>query len=567
MEAHTLSAPRIRVNMIVEGRNPRTTADYDQEELKEFAESIRASGGVATPILLRPWQEGKFQLVAGWRRWRSTIIAYGDGDEVTIPADIRVLTDEEADRLALVENTDRKAMTPLDEAEGAARILATCKGDRAEAARQLGWKQHMLDQRLALMYATPEVRAALRKKEILLGHAELLAGLRKESQLQALASLMAAPALIEVSAFKSMLERMALSLGNAIFDKADCAGCQHNSGTQQAMFGEAIKDGNCTNKVCYDAKVDAEVQSRAKALEVDYQVVRIVRAGDNFTLAHLQAEGPKGVGTEQALACRSCQNFGAAVSAMADSAGKVYRDQCMDTPCHTRMVAARIRAEQEAAKPKVESTVPAKAKEGKESGSAKQSAAKAPAAPLAKVEPSKAVIEYRERVWRAIFSKVTLAADPATNRCILLALAFTRASNLDSHAMSSKAKEAGIDLNGFNPAEVLDKALQLQQQVLGNAVGLIAGHTSTTLPINDVVGMLKVLNVQIADHWKVNAEFFDLLTKNEIDFVCTKIGIKEAMAGAYAKAQTGKKDEYIKAIMGLGADFKYEGRIPPFMNW
>ena len=69
MEAHTLSAPRIRVNMIVEGRNPRTTADYDQEELKEFAESIRASGGVATPILLRPWQEGKFQLVAGWRRW------------------------------------------------------------------------------------------------------------------------------------------------------------------------------------------------------------------------------------------------------------------------------------------------------------------------------------------------------------------------------------------------------------------------------------------------------------------------------------------------------------------
>ncbi len=564
MEAHTLSAPRIRVNMIVEGRNPRTTADYDQEELKEFAESIRASGGVATPILLRPWQEGKFQLVAGWRRWRSTIIAYGDGDEVTIPADIRVLTDEEADHLALVENTDRKAMTPLDEAEGAARILATCKGDRGEAARQLGWKQHMLDQRLALMYAIPEVRAALRKKDILLGHAELLAGLRKESQQQALASLMAAPALIEVGTFKSMLERMALSLGNAIFDKADCAGCQHNSGTQQAMFGEAIKDGNCTNKVCYDAKVDTVVQSRAKALESDYQVVRIVRAGDNFTLAHLQAEGPKGVGTEQAFACRSCQNFGAAVSAMADSAGKVYRDQCMDTPCHTRMVAARIRSEQEAAKPKV---APATATEGKESGAAKQPASKVSGAPLEKVEPSKAVIEYRERVWRAIFSKVTLAADPATNRCILLALAFTRSSHLDGRAMSSKAMEVGIDLNGISTAEVLDKALQLQQQVLGNAVGLIAGHTSTTLPINDVVGMLKVLNVQIADHWKVNAEFFDLLTKNEIDFVCTKIGIKEAMSGAYAKVQAGKKDDYIKAIMGLGADFKYEGRIPPFMNW
>lgn len=567
MEPHTLSAPRIPVNMIVEGRNPRTTDDYDEEELKEFAESIKASGGVATPILLRPWQDGKFQLVAGWRRWRSTIIAYGDGDEVTIPADIRVLTDEEVDHLALVENTDRKAMSPVDEAEGAARVLAACKGDRAETARQLGWKPHMLDQRLALMYATPEVRTALRKKQILLGHAELLAALRKESQQQALTSLLSAPALIDVGNFKSMLERMSLSLGNAIFDKADCAGCQHNSGTQQAMFGEAIKDGNCTNKICFDAKVDAVVQSRAKGLEVEYQVVRIVRAGDNFTLTHLQAEGPKGVGAEQALACRSCKNFGAAVSAMADTAGKVYRDQCMDTPCHTRMVASRIRAQQDAAKSKTAPAAPGKTIEGKEADASKRPPSKEPAAPLKKVEPSKAVIEYREQVWRAIFSKVALAADPATNRCILLALAFTRPSNLDSHGMSNKAEEIGIDLKGLNPAEVLDKALQLEHQALASAVNLIAGYTSKTMPINDVVGMLKVLNVKIEDHWKVNATFFDLLTKNEIDFVCTKIGIKEALSGAYAKAQTGKKDEYIKAIMGLGDSFNYEGRIPPFMNW
>lgn len=564
MELHTLSAPRIPVNLIVEGRNPRTTADYDIEELKEFAESIRASGGVAQPILLRPWTDGKFQIVAGWRRWRGTIIAFGEGDDVTIPADIRVLTDDEADRLALVENTDRKPMTPLDEAEAAARILAACKGDRAEAARQLGWKQHHLDQRLALMYAAPDVRAALRRKQILLGHAELLAALRKESQQQALASLLNTHPLPEVAKFKAMLERMALSLTNAIFDKTQCGGCPHNSGTQQAMFAEAIKDGSCTNKLCYDGKVEAVIQSRAEELKSDFQVVRIVRAGDNFTLTHLRADGPKGVGEEQAVACRSCQNFGAAVSALADSAGKVYRDQCMDTPCNTRMVAARIRAEQDALKEKTPS-LNGQSAEKAPADSKKPRGNSDKASP--QVQPSKAVIEYRERVWRAVLSKVTLSSEAATNRCILLSLAFTSPRNLDSHAMVKKAQEIGIDLSGSSPGAVLDKALQLEHQTLSAAVGLIAAFTSATLPINEVVGLLKVLNVNLADHWKVNSEFFELLTKNEIDYVCTQVGIKEAMSGSYAKSSSGKKDEFIKAIMSLGNDFKYEGRIPSFMKW
>jgi ParB family transcriptional regulator, chromosome partitioning protein len=76
-----------------------------------------------------------------------------------------------------------------------------------------------------------------------------------------------------------------------------------------------------------------------------------VRAGDNNTRVQLAAEGPKGVGEEQAIACHACQNYGAAVSALPDSIGKVYKGQCFDTVCNMKKVAAQIQATKAATQP------------------------------------------------------------------------------------------------------------------------------------------------------------------------------------------------------------------------
>ncbi|MDR7097212.1 hypothetical protein J2X09_004986 [Hydrogenophaga laconesensis] len=97
-----------------------------------------------------------------------------------------------------------------------------------------------------------------------------------------------------------LAEQSLQSLSAAIFDRTECNGCQFNTGLQQAMFDTSFSGTRCTNKECYQGKTEAELQSRAKALTETYQVVRIVRAGDNSTAVPLRAEGPKGVGNRAA---------------------------------------------------------------------------------------------------------------------------------------------------------------------------------------------------------------------------------------------------------------------------
>jgi len=567
--APTLAAPQeLPVNRIKPGNNPRKK--ITPESVESIGAAVKAFGGVYQPIIVRPIPDGWYEIIAGERRWRGTIWAFGDGAEVMIPVIIRNLTDEQAEKMALSENVDREEMTVLDIAEGAAVVLGRFKGDRVRAADAMGWKPEVFNRRIGLLYATAEVQAALRSEKITTGHAELLAAMRKESQQGALTAMLGLPQVPTISEFKAMLQRMALSLKDAIFDKADCASCQYNSGEQAALFTEAISKGCCTNKQCFDAKSEDEVAKRAKALESEYQVVKIVRPGDNFSIVSLQASGPRGVGAEQAQACRSCKNFGAAVSAMPDSLGQAYKNQCLDTTCNTSMVAARIKSEkelEEAAKATSSNQQTLAAKNSTVAAAAVGSMAAKPKEPsTASVEPSRAVTEYREKVWRAILSRVTQKADVATNRCILLALALTSARNLDGGAISTAAASMKIDLRGTSPAAVLEKALQLSTEDLAKGVQLIAAHTSTLLPIGEVVGLLKALDTKLQDHWKVNDAFFTLLTKNEIDAVCTEIGIKAAMKDAYGKAQAGKKDEYIKALMSVEG-FVYENRIPKIMKW
>ena len=311
----------VSVSLIFPGRNPREW--FDPVKMEHLEASIRAQW-LLQAILVKPVDGGQYEIVAGERRFRAFTAVHGSGADIKMPVLITSLDESQAEMAALTENVTREGMTPVEEAQSAARVLAHFNGDRDEAALSLGWKREFFDRRAALMYAVDEVRAALQAKKIGLGHAELLAVLRKEVQKQALEGLLKLPMLPTVADFKERLEKAALSLDSAIFSKDECAGCQFNSGNQQALFAESISGGHCTNKPCYDGKTEAELQSRVTALQSDYQVVKIVRAGDNFTVVPLRADGPKGVGEEQAKACRTCEHFGAAVSALPDKLGEKF---------------------------------------------------------------------------------------------------------------------------------------------------------------------------------------------------------------------------------------------------
>lgn len=561
--------PTLRAGSIKTGSNHRQK--FTPEAMRELEDSIRAQG-LKQPILVRPMDDG-YELVAGERRLRAFITVYGP--DAMIPVYIQELTDVEAAAAAAIENNQREGETPVEQAEAAAKVLALCKGDRAEAAKRLGWDPAKLHVRLGLMHAIAEVRQALQDDKILLGHAELLAGLSKEAQSAALTQMLGKPGLISVAELKAFLESKAGRLNVAIFDTADCTSCPHNSGEQGTLFTEAIQSGSCTNTQCYKAKTETEIQARADALKEDFQKVRIIQPGDNFTIIRIAPEGSDGVGEEQAKACKLCENYGAAVSAVPDKLGRTYKGMCMDTTCHTKHAAAYKKSLQPApaaAKPaSVGTATEPVAPQGavvntqKAAGSAKDKPAKATAA-----APSTALKEYREGLWRMVYTAAIPKLALGQSLALLLAICITEPRKIHDSGLQDAVKAflpEGTKIAALaSSADVIDNLLALDKEALSRAMQQAPAHVSKDMSIDTVTGILKRFNVQLKDYWKVSEGFFTLLTRNEIEAVAEEIGIKAAMGVDYAKARTGSKPDFIKAILAV-KDFEYRGRVPAIMNY
>lgn len=532
------------ISQIVPGKNPRTF--FDPSEMGFLVESIRAKG-VIQPILVRPLPDGTHEIVAGERRYRAAKEVYGE--DYDIPVHVRELDDREAEENALIENMARANMSPTEEAESASRVLAFCNGDHDEAARRLGWPKRVLETRLALMNCSDDVRKALTTRKIFLGHAELLASIEKSIQDKALKRMLDAPVLPTVGELRGQLESIAKPLGKVIFDKADCAGCHHNSSNQRALFGEAVSDGNCTNGACYEQKTAAALEVRKTALQEEYQVVRILKAGEESTSLPLLAEGPTGVGEEQAKACRACANFGCAISAIPGSVGKEARDVCFDGACNTKKVAARIKAEKAANEQPAASAGASTAKPAKK--------AKQDASPSA-IPPR--VVEYRDKLWRDICEKQLSAAGEKSMNVLLTLCLTGRVGNISGSRFKATAEKlTGNELPG-EFGEVLSWIDQADFNLTDALTCSISAAAAKDMTIDTVKKVLKYLNTDLTKFWKIDQAFLDLHTKTELDVLAEELGMKSAMDG-YAKSLAGKKDEHVKALMAIEG-FAYEGKIP-----
>lgn len=541
----------VPVDMIVRGRNPRTY--FDPSAQKEMDASVKALG-ICQPLLLRPLPSGKLELVAGERRFRSAM----NNGFVSVPALIREIPDEEVERYALVENTQREDMSPAEEAESAARILAQCGGDREETAKRMGWASvTTLDKYLALLNCSESVRKALTERRIKLGHAELLAGVPRDKQDKALNRLLGLPSLPSVSELRTTLEALAQNLDTACFDKSECINCPHNSGVQQALFQEAIEGAKCGNAECFTKKTEGHLQGIADGLKDEYPVIRIVRVGDNYTTLKLVADGDKGVGQDQASQCRGCANFGAAISGVPGKIGNVYRDQCFDPVCNAKKVAARIKSESEASKPAPTATA------GSGNTAAKSSAKKATTAETsAKVSLSQPLKDYRQKVWRGVFKLES--QKPDFKLTLLLSLALTgKLGKVDNDMLgkafckvSQQESSTLLDLQKTSTAVSGVPADMLQQWIGG-----IAAACFSKLEEADIKKALQFMQSDIGLYWKLNSEYLQLLTKSEIQVVATELGIAQHVGDGFAKMMSNKKDEIIKALLSLDG-FDYQGKVP-----
>lgn len=147
---------------------PRLT--FDEDSLQELAASI-TEHGVLQPILVRPLPDGRHQLIAGERRWRSAQIA----GLRQIPAIVEEIDDETALEIAIIENLQREDLSPLDEAIMYERMTTEHGYSLRKLAQKLGKDKGYIENRLRLADAPSEIKQLVSLRKDTLSHAyELL---------------------------------------------------------------------------------------------------------------------------------------------------------------------------------------------------------------------------------------------------------------------------------------------------------------------------------------------------------------------------------------------------------
>ena len=169
----------LAVDLIARGRyQPRR--DFDPESLQELADSI-ASQGVLQPIVVRPVDDGRYEIVAGERRWRATQLA----GLAEIPVVIREVDEQTAMAIGLIENIQRDDLNPLEEAAALHRLLNEFELTHQEVARAVGKSRTSVTNLMRLLDLTADVKEYLETRQLEMGHARALLGLKEGSQTDA----------------------------------------------------------------------------------------------------------------------------------------------------------------------------------------------------------------------------------------------------------------------------------------------------------------------------------------------------------------------------------------------
>lgn len=151
--------------------------DMDQTSLEELAQSIKAQG-VMQPIVLRTVESGKYEIIAGERRWRAARLA---GLEA-IDAIIREVPDEAAIAMALIENIQREDLNPVEEAVALQRLQQEYELTQQEVANAVGKSRATVANLLRLLALPDEVKTLVAHGDIEMGHARAILGMPPELQ-------------------------------------------------------------------------------------------------------------------------------------------------------------------------------------------------------------------------------------------------------------------------------------------------------------------------------------------------------------------------------------------------
>lgn len=167
------------VELIQRGKyQPRR--EMDPDALEDLANSIRAQG-VIQPIVVRHLLGGRYEIVAGERRWRAAQIA----GLTEIPALVKDIPDEAAVAIALIENIQRESLNPIEEAIALQRLMEEFSMTHQQVAEAVGKSRVTVTNLMRLLTLVDEVKTMLEHGDIEMGHARALLTLSEPLQIEA----------------------------------------------------------------------------------------------------------------------------------------------------------------------------------------------------------------------------------------------------------------------------------------------------------------------------------------------------------------------------------------------
>jgi ParB family chromosome partitioning protein len=180
------SAPStLKLELLQPGKyQPRTR--MDEGSLYELAESIK-SQGIMQPILVRPVTAGRYEIIAGERRFRAARLA-GLSE---VPVLVRQVPDESAAVMALIENIQREDLNPLEEAQGLQRLIDEFKLTHEQAAQAVGRSRSAASNLLRLLNLAAPVQQMLVAGDLDMGHARALLSLPAAQQVMSAQTIVA----------------------------------------------------------------------------------------------------------------------------------------------------------------------------------------------------------------------------------------------------------------------------------------------------------------------------------------------------------------------------------------
>ena len=145
---------------------------FSEESLADLSRSVKEMG-VIQPLIVRPAPDGKYEIVAGERRWRAAMLAGFS----TVPAIVRDLSDVESLEVALIENLQRENLNPVDTAEAYDVLIKKFSYTHETLAQRIGKDRTSITNHLRLLRLPDPIRQHLREERISMGHARTLLAL------------------------------------------------------------------------------------------------------------------------------------------------------------------------------------------------------------------------------------------------------------------------------------------------------------------------------------------------------------------------------------------------------